>query len=118
MPPSLRPLWPDRLGDEMSPADIDEARTLLEVAVPDPVERVRALYKWFGAGKGPWSGYPSYEDAAEQLLLATARRDCSAGSAKKIGSAVPTHSGSACWTQLHGTASETTTIGPVRVRPS
>lgn len=70
MPPSLRPLWPDRLGDEMSPADIDEARTLLEAAVPDPVERVRALYKWFGAGKGRWSGYPSYEGAAEQLLLA------------------------------------------------
>jgi hypothetical protein len=70
MPPSLRPLWPDRLDDEMSPADIETARALLEAAVPDPVERVRALYTWFGSGEGPWSGYPSYEGAAEQLLLA------------------------------------------------
>lgn len=70
MPPSLRPLWPDRLDDEMSPADIETARALLEAAVPDPVERVRALYMWFGSGEGPWSGYPSYEGAAEQLLLA------------------------------------------------
>ena len=73
MPPSLRPLWPDRLGDgheEMSPADVDDAETLLQAAVPDPVARVRALYEWFGSGKGAWSGYPSYEGAAEHLLLA------------------------------------------------
>jgi hypothetical protein len=70
MPPSLRPLWPDGLGDDMSPADVDAADVLLRAAVPDPIARVRALYTWFGAGKGPWSGYPSYEEAAEQLLLA------------------------------------------------
>jgi hypothetical protein len=73
MPPSLRPLWPDRLGygpGEMSPADVDAAEALLRTAVPDPVARVRALYTWFGSGKGRWSGYPSYEGAAEQLLLA------------------------------------------------
>lgn len=73
MPPSLRPLWPDRLGDgpgDMSPADVDAAEALLGPAVPDPIARVRALYEWFGSGKGPWSGYPSYEGAAEQLLLA------------------------------------------------
>jgi hypothetical protein len=72
MPPSLRPLWPDRLGygpDEMSPADVDAAEALLRAAAPDPVARVRALYTWFGSGKGGWSGYPSYEHAAEQLLL-------------------------------------------------
>jgi hypothetical protein len=73
MPHSLRPLWPDRLGDgpgNVSPADVDAAEALLQTAVPDPVARVRALYEWFGSGKGPWSGYPSYEGAAEQLLLA------------------------------------------------
>jgi hypothetical protein len=53
----------------MSPADVEAAEALLEAAVPDPVARVRALYEWFGSGKGPWSGYPSYEGAAEQLLL-------------------------------------------------
>lgn len=74
MPPSLRPLWPDRLGGggqpNMSPTDIDEAETLLRAAVPDPVARVQALYEWFGSGAGPWSGYPSYEEAAEHLLMA------------------------------------------------
>jgi hypothetical protein len=53
----------------MTPADVDAAEALLLAAVPDPVARVRALYTWFGAGKGRWSGYPSYEHAAEQLLL-------------------------------------------------
>jgi hypothetical protein len=73
MPPSLRPLWPERLGDGpggMSPADVDAAEALLAAAVPDPIARVQAVYEWFGSGKGPWSGYPSYEDAAEHLLLA------------------------------------------------
>jgi hypothetical protein len=73
MPPSLRPLWPDQLGngpDEMAPADVDAAEALLRAAVPDPVARVRALYRWFGSGNGWWSGYLSYEDAAQQLLLA------------------------------------------------
>ena len=48
MPPSLSPLWPDRLGDgpgNMSPAEVD-------------------------AAEAPPAGYPSYEGAAEQLLLA------------------------------------------------
>jgi hypothetical protein len=75
MPPSLSPLWPERLGDgpgNMSPADIGAAEDLLQAALPDPIARVRALYEWFGSGTGPWSGYPSYEGAAEQLLL-----DCS-----------------------------------------
>jgi hypothetical protein len=73
LPPSLRPLWPNRLGDGpegMSPADVDAVEALLRAAVPDPIARVRALYEWFGSGKGPWSGYPPYEGAAEQLLLA------------------------------------------------
>lgn len=67
MPPCLRPLWPEQLGD-MSP-DSQTARTLLATAIPDPVERVRALYGWFGSGAGPWSGFPSYEAVAEGLLL-------------------------------------------------
>ena len=81
---------------------------------PDPVARVRALYTWFGAGKGGWSGCPSYEGAAEQLLLAypvevllaaldastwplrTAQRDCSARSARKIACAARNHCGGGC----------------------
>jgi hypothetical protein len=66
MPPCLRTLWPERLGD-MNP-DIAAARELLAVAVPDPVERVRVLYEWFGSGAGPWSGFPAYEAVPERLL--------------------------------------------------
>lgn len=71
MPPALRPLWPEQLGgrDGGKTPDIATARTILATAVSDPVERVRALYGWYGSGAGPWSGYPSYESAAEQLLL-------------------------------------------------
>jgi hypothetical protein len=68
MPLCLRPLWPDSLGGVR--ADIAPARALLATAVPDPVDRVRVLYGWFGAGAGPWSGFPAYEEVAERLLLA------------------------------------------------
>lgn len=67
MPPALRPLWPDRLGygpGDMSPADVEAAEALLRAALPEPVEQVRALYRWFGSGEGLWSGYPSYEGVA------------------------------------------------------
>ncbi len=37
--------------------------------MPDRGERVLALLEWFGSGSGPWSGFPSYESAAENLLL-------------------------------------------------
>ncbi|MCK4806241.1 MAG: GrpB family protein [Candidatus Aegiribacteria sp.] len=32
-------------------------------------EQIKALLSWFGSGAGPWSGFPSYESAAEELLL-------------------------------------------------
>jgi hypothetical protein len=78
MPLSLRPLWPDRLSDGlgyMSRADLDAAEALLQAELPDPVARVQALYKWFGSGEGPWSGYPSYEGAAKRMLLAYSIED-------------------------------------------
>jgi hypothetical protein len=67
MPPSLRPLWPDRLSDP--DRDLDAARTLLQEAVPDPVPRVRALYAWFGSSPNPFSGYYPYEMVPQALLL-------------------------------------------------
>ncbi|MES2297291.1 MAG: hypothetical protein V4582_09625 [Pseudomonadota bacterium] len=36
---------------------------------PSSAQRVLALYAWYGAGAGPWSGFPSYESIAEQLLM-------------------------------------------------
>jgi hypothetical protein len=41
----------------------------LETEYPDPERRVLALFEWYGSGKGPWSGFPSYEGTAEALLL-------------------------------------------------
>lgn len=41
----------------------------LETEYPDLETRVLELFKWYGSGKGPWSGFPSYESAAETLLL-------------------------------------------------
>ena len=36
---------------------------------PDQKKRILALLQWYGSGEGPWSGYASYEAAAEELLL-------------------------------------------------
>lgn len=66
MPPSLRPLWPDRLDDP--DGDLGAARAVLEGAVPDPVERVRALYAWFGSLATGWNSFYQYEEVPEALL--------------------------------------------------
>ncbi|MBP1818939.1 hypothetical protein [Mycobacterium sp. OAE908] len=69
MPPCLRPLWPERLGDGRGQdPDLDAARLLLEEAMPDPVARVRALYAWFGSDPGPWTGYYDHEEVPKWLL--------------------------------------------------
>ena len=31
-------------------------------------EKILALLKWYGSSRGPWTGYPSYEDLPEQIL--------------------------------------------------
>jgi len=68
MPAFLTPYWPDR------PIffDADAIRTMntaLTNQFPDEGERILALLNWFGSGAGPWSGFPYYESAAEELLL-------------------------------------------------
>lgn len=45
------------------------ALNALEDVYPDEVERALALFEWFGSGKGPWSGFPSYETAPEAMLM-------------------------------------------------
>jgi hypothetical protein len=68
MPPALRPH-----GEEIFRAfpgrDIGPLRKTLAQKMPNQPERIRALFAWYGSGQGPWSGYPSYEELAEQLLL-------------------------------------------------
>jgi hypothetical protein len=46
---------------------------LLEAALfsefPNKRTRILKLMAWFGSGAGPWSGYPAYENVAQQMLL-------------------------------------------------
>lgn len=41
----------------------------LETEYPDVGTRVLELFKWYGSGMGPWSGFPAYESVVETLLL-------------------------------------------------
>jgi hypothetical protein len=68
MPNALVPVWSSALGN-FGIVNVDALRARLETALPDEAERVLALLEWFGSGAGPWSGHPSYETAAETLLL-------------------------------------------------
>ncbi|MFT3771257.1 MAG: hypothetical protein QM820_38065 [Minicystis sp.] len=47
--------------------DVAEGRLRASYATPELAST--ALLAWFGAGAGPWSGYPSYEEIARALLL-------------------------------------------------
>ena len=68
MPEALRAVWSTALR-EFGEVDVGPLRAALEQHIPNRGERVLALLDWFGSGAGPWSGFPSYEDAAENLLL-------------------------------------------------
>ncbi|MCZ6916107.1 MAG: hypothetical protein O7I93_04960 [Gemmatimonadetes bacterium] len=66
MPQCLASFWPRMHEFDL---DLDPMHQALEAAHPDRTTRILAVFEWFGAGKGPWSGYPSYESVPEQLLL-------------------------------------------------
>lgn len=68
MPAALRPFW-DQLepfpdGDRYEPS-----LAALRTAQPAIDAQILALLAWFGSGAGPWSGFPSHESVAEELLL-------------------------------------------------
>jgi hypothetical protein len=67
LPASLKPFI-----DEMrqSGAGARPAWTAaVEAEFPDRVQRARAMLELFGSGVGPWSGYPSWEQVPQQLVL-------------------------------------------------
>jgi hypothetical protein len=66
MPPALESLWPSMSSPLF---DWPEVADVMSREYPDPVERARVLLEWFGQGKGPWSGYPSYESVPGWCLL-------------------------------------------------
>ena len=68
MPAALQPLWSQMRADMLNP-NLDQPRIALAKQFPDEQTRILALYAWFGSGAGPWSGFPSYETVAEELLL-------------------------------------------------
>jgi hypothetical protein len=41
----------------------------LAVEIPDPRQRILALFAWYGSGAGPWSGFPAYEVVPQDLLM-------------------------------------------------
>jgi hypothetical protein len=67
MPAALEPLWP--LMRDPSRSAWPEVLDALDAEYPDPVSRARVLMEWLGHGAGPWSGFPSYEQAPEWCLL-------------------------------------------------
>ena len=68
MPKSIRPVWEQAMKDELAP-DFKPLRTAISQEFPDIRKRTLALFAWYGSGSGPWSGFPSYESTAAELLL-------------------------------------------------
>lgn len=71
MPESLRPIWPKVVAKMMpgQTADTKDLDSALAGQFVNRQARIRALLAWFGSGAGPWSGFPMYEEVAEQMLL-------------------------------------------------
>ena len=69
MPKAITGVWSGAQGQCGPRVDVAPLRAALERDVPNDKERILVLLEWFGSGAGPWSGFPSYEDAAEELLL-------------------------------------------------
>ncbi len=61
--------WDDLFFGLGSDSEVAKMREALNKQMPSTNERILALYQWNGSGAGPWSGFPSYESVAEQLLL-------------------------------------------------
>ncbi len=68
MPKSILPLW-DGVAQGPFEPNVAPLRTALTQEFPDTRQRILALFAWYGSGEGPWSGFPSYEEIAEKLLL-------------------------------------------------
>lgn len=71
IPSPLKPFQSVLLEGDYPPRSLDrrELHRALEQGVPTRREQIRLLYHWFGSGAGPWTGFPSYEGCAEELLL-------------------------------------------------
>lgn len=68
MPESLKPFW-EEMQDPFRPSNKQMMAAALTKQFPDKNVGILALLNWYGAGEGPWSGFPVYESVAEELLL-------------------------------------------------
>lgn len=68
MPKEIKPHWEKAIG-QFGMVNIGPLVEVLENEMPDKTQRILVLLEWFGSGAGPWSGFPSYESAAEEMLL-------------------------------------------------
>ena len=92
-PKAIARVWAHALS-EVGGGDIAPLRVALEGEMPNRISRILVLLEWFGSGAGPWSGFPFYEKAAEELLLGyptteivAAIQSSSIGSAQTEGAA-------------------------------
>lgn len=69
MPQPLQELWSEDVSMFGVGEDIGDYIALLNQKIPNEKERISLLLYWFGSGAGPWSGFPSYESVAEEMLL-------------------------------------------------
>ncbi len=67
MPESLKPIWSEAL-DAYGEVDTNRLDEALKKEMPEQDERILALLEWYGSGSGPWSGFPSYETAPEEMI--------------------------------------------------
>jgi hypothetical protein len=68
MPKGLDAVWQESQGG-FGQVDTSRLRKALDRSIPTKRDQILALLRWYGSGAGPWSGFPSYESAAESLLL-------------------------------------------------
>lgn len=68
IPKGLKKPWKESV-DQFGDCDLPKLKTALNSTLPKKSDQILALMNWYGSGAGPWSGYPAYESAPEELLL-------------------------------------------------
>lgn len=71
MPDCLKQLPTDVWQRVTETSDLTPVQQALSTEYPDLRTRILAIFRWFGNGAGPWTGFPAYEQLAEQILLQT-----------------------------------------------
>ena len=69
MPKSIQASWNWREINSSPIPDVSLFRGLIIREYPDVPSRILKLLEWNGSGAGPWTGFPSYEEAPDLLLF-------------------------------------------------